>query len=248
MSAVVGVLNESLTESIKGFYKLRKAYVTLDGIMEAEARYMRAGLGTPRNKSTESFRSSTSARSLKGMPGGFDGGKGSATNSRPPSIRSSKESNAETVAQAKAVYSVEEPRAREEDEDEFYDADEDHDGNTTTDQYAGHVEINGATVNLEHISLDDDVDHLGTPKTPPIRPDLLDHDPESDIFKDPIDVFIHSGANLCFGLLLVMIAMIPPAFGVSTFRGESFLFNSCSKQKQVLALENNSAGIIVQVW
>lgn len=242
MSAVVGVLNESLTESIKGFYKLRKAYVTLDGIMEAEARYMRsrAGLSTPGNKSTESFRSSTSARSLKGMPGGFADGKGSAPNSRPPSIRSSKESNAETVAQAKAVYNVEGPRAREEDEDEFYDADEDHEGKTATDQYDGHVEINGAMVNLEHISLDDDEDQLETPKTPPNRPGLLDHDPESDIFKDPIDVFIHSGANLCFGLLLVMIAMIPPAFGVSTFRSRSFSCNSCfKKRRQILAPENH---------
>ena len=245
MSAVVGVLNESLTESIKGFYKLRKAYLTLDAIMEAEARYMKAGLGTPRNKSTESFRSSTSARSLKGMPGGFADGNGSAPSSRPPSIRSSKESKAETVAQAKAVYNVEEPKAREEDEEEFYDADEDHDDKTATDQYAGHVEINGAMVNLEHISLDTDEDHLETPKTPPNRPGLLDHDPESDIFKDPIDVFIHSGANLCFGLLLVMIAMIPPAFGVSTFRSEVFRFSSCPKARNVLALKDTCLVIIV---
>lgn len=186
MSAVIGVLNESLTESIKGFYKLRKAYVTLDRILDAEAKFMRnrSGMGTntPSRRSVESFRSDRSAPSIKGMPGGF----GDAI-SKPPSIRSLKQDAHANGAQY------------DDDEDEFYDADE------------------GTTAKLDNLSLDGEgtlsEKDLPAPKNPAARHGLLDHDPDSDVFANPIDVFIHSGANLCFGLLLVMIAMIPPAFG-----------------------------------
>lgn len=40
MSAVVAVLNESITESIKGFYRIRKAYMFLKSIAEIEEKYM----------------------------------------------------------------------------------------------------------------------------------------------------------------------------------------------------------------
>ena len=203
MSAVLGVLNESLTESIKGFYKLRKAYVTLSGILDAEARYMKKGTGmglhTPSRTSVDSFRSDASAPSAKGVPGGFDG-----PSSKPPSIRSFKmavpnSADATTTKQDGYINGSQD----DEDEDEFYDADD------------------GTTIQVENLSLNGErrlsTKDLPAPKLPAATHGMLDHDPDSDVFANPIDVFIHSGANLCFGLLLIMIAMIPPAFGKLLF-------------------------------
>ena len=202
MSAVLAVLNESLTESIKGFYKLRKAYVTLNGILDAEARYMKNKSGmdinTPSRTSLDSFRSNRSAQSTKAVPGGF----GDAT-SKPPSIRSfqpsiQSSSDGTAAKQDGYVNSAQD----DDDEDEFYDADD------------------GMTAKVENLSLNGagplSAKDLPAPKIPATH-GMLDHDPDSDVFANPIDVFIHSGANLCFGLLLVMIAMIPPAFGKLLF-------------------------------
>lgn len=207
MGAVIGVLNESLTESLRGFYKLRKAYVTLDSILAAEAKYMKSydgvGTGTPGHSSVNSLNSNRSARSLKA-------GKSAAfgQDQQKPAPHGSSNNGINNGA------------SHDDDDDdegiEFHDAEEDVDLKETPAAYTGHLEENDAEVKLGALSLEKESrpngQMLPTTVQTPIRHGLLDHDPDSAVFSNPIDVFIHSGANLCFGLLLIMISMIPPAF------------------------------------
>ena len=214
MSAVVGVLNESLTESIKGFYKLRKAYITLDGILEAEVKYMRGKSRTSLNasarRSVDSLRSAGSVRSVSGMPGGFGDSYKSTPKAKTLSIRSIDDGTGSYLANSNAEVAVSTGKEVDEEGDEFYDAEEDTEA-------AEHSAMNGNNGNLADMS-------LGGAKSPTQNLQMLYHDPNSDIFANPVDVFIHSAANLCFGLLLLMISMIPPAFGkllfIIGFRGD----------------------------
>ena len=229
MSAVVGVLNENLMDGIKGFYKLRKAYMTLDSILEAESKYIRGRNGSSMNitrrNSISSLKSARSLRSVKNMPGGFgDSPPRSAVSQHAPP----------NALQANAVdkSAILTNGAQQEDDDEFYDADEAHEGARTPANYLGHVETDEARSNMEAMSLQSPTtpnhDVLRTPTSvrSPVSKgnDMLEHDPGSDIFTNTVDVFIHSGANLCFGLLLLIISLIPPAFGkllfIIGFRGD----------------------------
>jgi len=169
MSAIVAVLHESLTEGIKGFYKLRKAYITLDGIMESESAYLRQ-------------------QGIK--------------------LESGKDIMLSTTAP---------PRALDEDDDlEFTDAAES--GIPTPDEYEGHLtkDVDESAKKLEQLSVSDkrsgQAKSPGTPET------------AADVFTNPIDAFVHSGANMCFGILLLIISMVPPAFSrllsIIGFRGD----------------------------
>ncbi|EEP78570.1 conserved hypothetical protein [Uncinocarpus reesii 1704] len=117
MAALVGVLNENLMESIKAFYKLRKAYIALDGIMHMEKDYLDR---TGRHSATAENSKATTYNPL-GIP---------TSAARSPTVEGSNQQ----------------------------------------------------------------------------------------------DEFIHSGANLCFGLLLLLISMVPPAFNrllyITGFKGD----------------------------
>ena len=217
MMAVVGVLNESLTESIRGFYKLRKAYMTLDSLAQMEDNFMKSrtlqSLKSSRNASKESLRAE---QSRPHTPVRMEGQQPHV----PSGLR-----HAEVVKD-------------DEDEDEFFDAAETDDTKTDSqvlEGYSGKVEID--QLSDEHLEkqLDAEMQRLHVPDRPDSRNAQLNRtqslshgalteDADSEIFNNSLDVFIHSGTNLMFGVLLLMISVIPPAFSkllfIVGFRGD----------------------------
>jgi hypothetical protein len=203
MGAVVAVLNESLTESIRGFYKLRKAYITLDTILEAEVKYLK-GTDSP-----------TTARSsvdtARPVPGGFHDDASIDQNGNAAMYSSL----ADNVRNADGGFGGQVKIAEPEEDEVFVDADESLPNAAHSTHYLGHVESE-----LHHrafASMANAAQHAsdgGTLIQSKSRADdlVIDHDPDSDLFQNEVDVFIHSGSNLCFGLLLLLISMIPPAF------------------------------------
>ncbi|KKK23883.1 outer membrane protein [Aspergillus ochraceoroseus] len=156
MGAVIGVLNESLTESIKGFYKMRKAYLALDAILKMEQKFMQKRRSEPTSPVLA------------------------------PSL--SHGSGAEATAKLGAL--------------------------------VGSAELSG---DLSNLNINNDSTAAEKPGDANAAY-LLTHDPDSDIFKNTVDVFVHSGANFCFGILLLLISMVPPAFskllGIIGFHGD----------------------------
>ncbi|KAJ9250911.1 hypothetical protein DTO207G8_5718 [Paecilomyces variotii] len=199
MGAVIAVLNESLTESIKGFYKLRKAYITLDGILQMEEKYLqerkskdltgavRASLENPKTAQ----RSATSALGTKELSAKSSQLSFSSKRARTFPLNS-KRTDASARSSTEAFHDAEEPECSS--------------------------DLPGR---LSDLDISDKVS-----ESPASMDSLrgIHDDPDSDIFTTPIDVFIHSGANLCFGVLLLIISMVPPAFSkllsIIGFRGD----------------------------
>lgn len=163
MSAVVGVLNESLTESIKAFYRLRKAYIALDAILKMEEKFMEL-----RDPSRELLTSSSDLSKVG-----------------PISLDTSSQSLDK--------------------------------GQTNS------AEEKDLTKSVSGMNISEPASSVSGTSTPN-ESNIITHDPDSDIFKNEIDIFIHSGANFCFGILLLLISMVPPAFSkllsIIGFRGD----------------------------
>ena len=212
MSAVVGVLNESLTESIKGFYKLRKAYLTLDVILQAEQNYVK-GLNSP--LATVSNPGSTQQR--LSVPGGFEGtGSQPVTPPNQPTP-SPVRSGAPSLFSSTTTLDDHD----EEDDDDFVDAKEDADTGDSLIEYQGKLDVPSLNGNMEGLAIHDskrktkDIEIEGDLKSAVATP-TNDESTTSlaDVYEmGSIDEFIHAGSNLCFGLLLLMLSLIPPAFG-----------------------------------
>ncbi|KAK2590847.1 Mitochondrial outer membrane protein iml2 [Conoideocrella luteorostrata] len=156
MSAVVGVLNESVVESMKSFYKLRKAFIILDGIVAAEAKAMAA------------------------QKAALSNGVG-------------------------------------------------HDALDSKDS-SGVQTPNGVNKNSSstHLAVPEDSppgesDYDSSRPVTPLKLQSVHLETELDV-SDPMDIFIHSGANMCFGLILLILSLVPPSFSrilsVVGFRGD----------------------------
>ncbi|EME87570.1 uncharacterized protein MYCFIDRAFT_129631 [Pseudocercospora fijiensis CIRAD86] len=180
MSAVVGVLNESLSESLRGFYNLRKAFTTLQEIVDAENKYLEKHFSSSTTSLTSGTRSDTSTA---------PGKNASETNS--------------------GVLTPVDAKDADDDELEFVDAEESVSDQVTPRVYKGNLDGKP-----EQIATD-------APSAAEKAEDQLDF---ASVSSDPIDIFIHSGAAMCFGLLQLLLSMVPPAFGkilsIFSFRGD----------------------------
>ncbi|KAJ4296697.1 Mitochondrial outer membrane protein iml2 [Kalmusia sp. IMI 367209] len=235
MSAIVGVLNESLTEAIKSFYKLRKAYLTLESVLESEKKFLKerstSSLGSMGSASSSRPASRASTRGESRLvPQSLAPEKTSATSSGTSLDKATKDNK----ENKKAV-----PKQKEQDDDDedfdFVDADEEHKDVETPMEYMGHLNVpaeKGQTVALDNAQKDLNIKSSSAPNLPPSNeapgtsiPDAVEdfeqltlsetvkaNEDVSLFGEHPVDLFIISGSNFCFGILLLMISMVPPAF------------------------------------
>jgi hypothetical protein len=181
MAAVTGVLTESVTESLKGFYKLRQAYLVLDAIQQEEKRYLDKH-GLSMEDDTSSNAPSSAAASDLDL-------------SKEPGLQSSDST-----------------LAGDESDDDFVDADEVHEKNVS-DKYQGRLSTDEEVrdeMDKMTIKEDDPRSRFAALRR---KSSAFQTGPGMDVFGDNVvDGFIHSGSNMCFGIIQILISMLPPAF------------------------------------
>ncbi|PVH95927.1 hypothetical protein DM02DRAFT_617548 [Periconia macrospinosa] len=224
MSAIVGVLNESLTEAVKSFYKLRKAYLTLEGVMDAEKKFLQT-------RSTSSLGSTTSGEASRPLSRTSGKSTGSPV-PKPPGTNDGEEVKEKQLAAETNKKSAKDND--DEDDFDFVDADEDRQVETPI-EYMGHLDLpadKGASVNMDNTKKDVHIKSSSAPDLPSkdTQPattvpnvvndfdeltltDTIKESKDISVYGDhPIDTFIISGSNFCFGILLLIISLVPPAF------------------------------------
>lgn len=240
MSAIVGVLNESLTEAIKSFYKLRKAYLTLEGVMENEKKFLKErsmssvnSVGSRTSSRAGSVRSNMAGSALKNSrtSAAVASVSGSTTSLNRSQQAIKPPAPKETAADTKKTTGND----SDDDDFDFVDAEEDRQGDETPAEYTGHLNVStgqGGSIALDTAQRKLDIESSSAPNLPSAKnnpsnviPEAIEDfenltlndlgGPEADIatFSDhPVDVFILSGSNFCFGMLLLLLSFMPPSF------------------------------------
>lgn len=179
MSAVVGVLHESLIEAMRSFYRMRKAFITLDMIIQAEEKAMAEGYGEKAASSSSKLSEVEVAEETKTEAG-------DSNLLQPPEAQGGA-SGTQTPVTAPST------RAQ-----------------TPFDEKFAELNVN-ENENAE-----------GT--VTPLQVKSRGVDQEPALLDNPLDIFVHSGANMCFGLMLLILSLVPPAFSrilsVVGFRGD----------------------------
>jgi hypothetical protein len=242
MSAVVGVLNESLTEAIKSFYKLRKAYITLESVLAAESKYVneRSSTGFDSTGSAASPRpaSKLSSRDNPRPSSQPQSLTGQTSPNRPDNPSAAQGSTAATEQTAGTA------NKPDDDDDDFVDADEERGDVPTPVEYVGHLSLSTGDAKVQDITDPKGQLDSNTNSTEDLISSMPDSESESlpelagltlsetvkenhdiAIFGDhPVDTFIISGSNFCFGILMLLVSLVPPSFHtllkIAGFKGD----------------------------
>ncbi|KAK3989386.1 hypothetical protein QBC44DRAFT_85705 [Cladorrhinum sp. PSN332] len=198
MNAVVAVMHESLTEGLKGFYKLRKAFITLDGIIEAEKRYVESVKGGSNAQAQTVPKPRRKSFSEDPMPGTFDDSEFADLEDPETPVGTGKVQKDATISDTAVL-----------------------DEKLKSLALSPPVTPEVFQTPLESLTPQNGTD---TPSSASQLAQLNAAGTDATLFKSTVDIFIHSGANMCFGLLLLIISMVPPAFSrllyVIGFKGD----------------------------